>query len=53
MQHHQHNISSRAQIHESSAARKITVSHSFWVLLGFTAWFGFFIGAVILHAMAK
>ncbi len=26
---------------------------SVWVLLGFMLWIGFFIGAVIMHAMTK
>ncbi len=26
---------------------------SFWVLVGFTFWFGFYLGALIMHAAAK
>ncbi|MBI3365776.1 MAG: hypothetical protein HY033_12820 [Ignavibacteriae bacterium] len=26
---------------------------STWVIIGFTFWIGFFIGAIILHAMVK
>ncbi|HUL44620.1 MAG TPA: hypothetical protein VLY03_09705 [Bacteroidota bacterium] len=53
MKYHHLNISDRGQRHESTVGRKIRVTNSFWVILGFTAWFGFFLGAVILHAMAK
>jgi hypothetical protein len=26
---------------------------SFWVILGFTFWFGFYLGAIIMHAVSK
>ena len=26
---------------------------SFWVLVGFTFWFGFYLGAIIMHAVTK
>ena len=32
---------------------KPVMGHSFWVILGFMLWLGFFIGAVIMHAMNK
>jgi hypothetical protein len=32
---------------------KLTAHASVWVLMGFVLWIGFFIGAIILHAMAK
>lgn len=33
--------------------KEINLRGSVWVLLGFMLWIGFFIGAVILHAMNK
>ncbi len=33
--------------------KQINIGGSVWVLLGFMLWIGFFIGAVILHAMTK
>jgi hypothetical protein len=29
------------------------IPSSFWVLLGYSFWLGFFIGAVIMHAIIK
>lgn len=26
---------------------------SIWVLIGFTFWFGFYLGAIIMHAVTK
>jgi hypothetical protein len=26
---------------------------SIWVLIGFTFWFGFYLGAIIMHAVSK
>ncbi len=34
-------------------AKKITIRQSFWVILGYLFWFGFFVGAVILHSLSK
>jgi hypothetical protein len=31
--------------------KKPIIGHSFWVIVGFMLWLGFFIGAVIMHAM--
>jgi hypothetical protein len=31
--------------------KKPIIRHSFWVIVGFMLWLGFFIGAVIMHAM--
>jgi hypothetical protein len=31
--------------------KKLSVSVSLWVILGFVLWLGFFIGAIIMHAM--
>ncbi|MBI3765160.1 MAG: hypothetical protein HY277_01485 [Ignavibacteriales bacterium] len=36
-----------------SDEKKLHLQGSFWVVLGFMLWIGFFIGAVILHAMDK
>jgi hypothetical protein len=33
--------------------KNLSARASVWVLMGFVLWIGFFIGAVILHAMAK
>lgn len=38
---------------EKERGRKLTAHASVWVLMGFVLWIGFFIGAIILHAMAK
>jgi hypothetical protein len=35
------------------APRNSTIWKSIWVVIGFLLWVGFFIGAVIMHAMNK
>jgi hypothetical protein len=31
----------------------MNIRSSFWVLIGYSFWLGFFIGAVIMHAIIK
>ena len=38
---------------KGSLQRKKGIRGSFWVIVGFVLWVGFFIGAVIMHAMNK
>jgi len=38
---------------DQTAPRKSKTWQSTWVVLGFLLWLGFFIGAVIMHAMDK
>jgi hypothetical protein len=45
----------RADAHPSgrSLQSKIKIRLSVWVILGFTFWIGFLIGAIIMHAAAR
>lgn len=37
-----------------SATKAIPIKYqSIWVLIGFTFWFGFYLGAVFMHAVSK
>lgn len=38
---------------DQAAVREPKTWKSIWVVMGFMLWLGFFIGAVIMHAMVK
>ena len=43
----------KAKEKKHHVVKKLVVGHSFWVIIGFMLWLGFFIGAVIMHAMVQ
>ena len=43
----------RASDSAPQPTRDLNSRTSIWVMIGFMFWIGFFIGAVILHAMVK
>jgi len=49
----EHDVDEHPRTMPHSSANKVTARVSTWVVVGFLFWIGFFIGAVILHAMVK